>query len=110
MRELAESPTREDLLQPAVEHPRREPRVELGPELALRLPALDDAPDDEEGLADLVDLPLQVRAAGDLADHHAHEVGIGTPGAKQDLRHALDLLLRRRARSLDLPERLDEDA
>ena len=73
--ELAQHPAREQLLQGAVEDPAREPRVEVGAERAFGLTLLDHALDGGESLAHLVDLPLQVRAAGDLAHHHGHERG-----------------------------------
>ena len=57
---------------------------------------------------DLVELPLEVLAARDLAHHHAHQVGIVPPGTEQDLGHASELLLGRLRRRLDLVEALEQ--
>ena len=105
---LTQNPACEDLLEPAVEDPAREPRVELGAEAALRLPALDHALDDPKAFADLVDLPLEVGAAGDLTDHHAHQIGVVPPRAEQDLRDPAELLVGRLVGLLDAGERLEQ--
>src|SRR3954453_1806220 len=92
---LAENPARQNLFQPAVEDPAREARVEVGAEHALRLAALDHPLDRGEPHLDVVDLLLQVRAAGDLAHHHPDEVGIVPPRAQQDLGDPAQLLVGR---------------
>ena len=45
--------------------------------------------------ADLVELVLDVRAAGDLAHEQADEIGLVAPGAQHDLHDELELLGRR---------------
>src|SRR5687767_251523 len=57
-------------------------------------------------MLDLVDLSPELRAPRDLADQHAHEIGIGLPGAQDDARHACELLAGRNAAPLDLLDRL----
>ena len=101
---LAEHPAREDLLEPAVEDPAREPRVEVGAEDTSGLPSLDHPLDRREPHPDLVHLLLQVRAARDLAHHHANEVGIVPPRAQQDLGDPAQLLVGRLVGLLDARE------
>src|SRR4051794_17927748 len=62
VRELAEHPPGEDLLDPAVEDPGKETRVEVAAERALALAAGDDPLDRRERLPELVDLRLHLRA------------------------------------------------
>src|ERR671927_804013 len=82
VRQLAHDPAGEDLLERAVDHRGREPRVEIGAEAAFRLAALDDPLQRLEGEHDLADLVLELRRAGDLAYEHADEVGVVAPGAE----------------------------
>src|SRR5205823_7494428 len=92
--ELAEHPAGQDRLEGAVEDEARQPRVELAPELAGGLPALDDPRDRVEDLAEGVEPPLELGAAADLAHEHADQVGIAAPRAEHDRRHLPELLPR----------------
>src|SRR5438105_2863382 len=104
----AEHPARQDRLDAAVEDEAREARVEVTSELAVCLPADDDALDRGERLRDRVHALLQRGAARDLADEDADEVGLAAPGAEHDRRHLAELLARRRARELHLVDRGEE--
>jgi hypothetical protein len=94
VRQLTEHPAGQHLLQRAVEHPGGEPRVDVGPERALVLAAHDDALQAREGLSDLVELVLDVRAARDLADEQPHQVRVVAPGTEDDLHNERELLRR----------------
>src|SRR5687767_477461 len=72
-----EDPAREDLLESAVEHPRRQPWIEVLAQLAAFLPADDDPLERREGVRDLVDLSCELRASSDFADENAHELRVG---------------------------------
>src|SRR5919109_456879 len=82
--ELPHHPAGQDLVEGAVEDGRRELRIEIGAELAALLPALDDVAQRLEGLVDLFDLLLQVRATRDLAYEHADEVRVVAPCTEDD--------------------------
>src|SRR5438552_378318 len=84
VRQLAEHPGGQDLLERAVDDRRGEPRVELGPELAVRLPPGDDALDHAEGLAHVLDSVLELAAPRDLSDEHGHELRRVAPRAQED--------------------------
>src|SRR5437868_11291830 len=114
--ELAEHPAGEDLLDRAVHDPAGEAGIEVAAEVALRLTARDDALERAKALVDLRDAPLDLRAAGDLAHDHAHEVRIAPPGPQEDRRYLPQLLPGRHAGFLDgahrgeqLAPRLAED-
>jgi len=92
---LTQDPPRQDLLQPSVEDPARQPGVEVGAKDALSQTALDHPLDRREPRLDLVHLLLQVRAARHLAHHHPDEIGIVPPRAEQDLRDPPQLLVGR---------------
>src|SRR5439155_6089429 len=108
VRELPEHPTRQHLFERAVEDPAREPRVDLRAELARLLAAGDDPLDPAEDLADLVHPPLHLRAARDLEDEHAHEIGIARPRTQEERGNSPQLLARRLVARLDLPDRVDD--
>src|SRR5205814_7474176 len=90
--QLSEPPPGHDFLERSVEHPGGKPRIHLRPERSLFLAAADDPLETGEGLPDLVELVLDMRAACDLAHEQAYEVGIVAPGAQDDLDHELELL------------------
>src|SRR5918992_6201816 len=75
-------PAGEDLLQRAVEDPGGEAGVEIRAQLAPFLAAGDDPLERCERVLDLIHLAPELRAAGNLTDEHAHEVGIGLPGTE----------------------------
>src|SRR6476469_1028250 len=93
--ELAEHPARQHFLERAVEHPRREACVDVGAEGSLLLPAPDDPLQARKRLADLVQLVLDVRTAGDLTYEQPDEVWVVAPGAQDDLDDERELLGRR---------------
>src|SRR5205823_2432430 len=84
--ELAEHPGGQDLLERAVDDRGHEPRIELGPELALRLAAPDDPLDHAEDLPHVPDPVL------DLADARGVEPLAGEDPDRrvQDLPAAFD--------------------
>ncbi len=79
VRKRAEHPAGQDLLQPSIEDPAREPWVHVLAQLAGPLPLLDHPLDGEKGLADVFDLPEEVLAARDLTHHDRDEVGVVAP-------------------------------
>jgi hypothetical protein len=105
---LTEHPPGEHLLEPAVEEPAREARIEIPPERTGRLPLLDDPLHDRERLAHLVDAIAELVAARDLANHDGDERRVVAPRPKKDLRDALELLVRRLVGELDSTEARDE--
>ena len=95
-RQAAEDPAGEDLLERAVDHPRRKPRRDVVAEDVLLLAALDDALQRLESVRDLLDLALELLAAPrHLAHEHAHDVRVVAPRSQHD-RAALAQLLARR--------------
>ena len=98
VRQLPEHPAGEDLLEPAVEDPAREPRVEVVAGTTRRAwPRTITRWIARKPGADLVHLPLELRAPRDLAHQHADEVGPVAPRAQERLRDRAELLERRLA-------------
>ena len=95
LREQAEDPSGQHLLDRAVERHDRELGRDLGAELAGLLRLLDHAADQRVGLADLADVRRaeRVRGARDLDDDHLHQVGIVTVGLDDEARDRGQLLL-----------------
>ena len=75
VRKLPEHPAGEHLLEPSVHDPARELRVDVAPEVpSSAWPCSMMRWTIAERLADLLHLRLELRAPGDLAHHHGHEV------------------------------------
>src|SRR5439155_16432032 len=87
-------PARQDLLERAVEHIADHARIDVPAKLPLVLPTGDDPLEPGEGSVDLHDTSLQVRATRDLANEHAHEIGIAAPRSQKDLRDAGEAIAR----------------
>src|SRR3990170_7758056 len=100
---LPEHPAGQHLLETPVDDPARKTCVEVRPELARGLAALDHALHDREGFPHLVDLPLELSAAGDPAHPHGDEGGGVLPCAQEDLGDALELLAGGLVGRLDRP-------
>src|SRR5947199_4612887 len=106
--QLSEHPTGQDLLERAVEDVADHARVDVGTKLSLLLTAADDPLEPGEGGVDLVDLLLEVRAAGHLAHEHAHEIGIAPPCAQQELRDAGEAVTGALVGLLDRANRIED--
>ena len=70
--------------------------------------ALDHPRERREDAADLGDPLPDLGAAGDLADQHAHEIGVGEPGAEEDRGEPPELVGERELRPLDALGLADE--
>jgi len=108
-RQLAEHPAGENLLERAVDDPRGEHRLAVGPHLAALLRRLDHPPEREEHRLDLVEPLPDSGAASDLAHEHADRVRRDEPRAEIDAREAAKLLAQRRPGFLD-PLRVEDEA
>src|SRR6266545_1700097 len=102
----AEHPAGEDLLERAVDDPRRQPGREVVPKHLLLLSALDDPLQGLERERDLLDLALQLLAASrHFADEHAHDVRVVAPRPQDDRATLAQLLARRLLDLLDSVDR-----
>src|SRR3954471_19423748 len=90
-RQLTEHPASEDLLERAVDRPRRHLRVDVGTHLAAIAPRLDDALQRMEEPADLVDARAALGAPSNPPHQPPYELGRDEPRAEIDAREPAQL-------------------
>ncbi len=107
-REPSQHPPGDELVDGAVDDDRRGVRVEVSAKLAVGLAALEDPSDRADRLHELAHPLAHFRAACDLADDDAHDVGLDPPAVEHGTDDAAELFDRRVTGRLDRMDALEQ--